>query len=48
MISNPTVSDVCVFYVAVFGEMKLPCGAGVSCLTFSRPKVGLNLASRLR
>ena len=23
VISNPTVCDVCVFYIAVFGEMKL-------------------------
>ena len=38
--SNPSVCDVCVFHASVFGEMKLICGAVVSCLSSS----DLNLA----
>ena len=41
VISNPSVCDVCVFHVAVFGEMKLICGAVVSCLVFLRLKFSM-------
>ena len=47
VISNPTVCDVCVFYVTVFGEMKLLAVLGLR-LTFSKPKFGLNIACTLR
>ena len=47
VISNPTVCDVCVFYVTVFGEMKLLAVLGLR-LTFSKPTFGLNIACTLR
>ena len=50
VISNPTMCDVCVFYTAVFGKMKLFAVLGFlvrRSLTFLKPKFDLNLVCKL-